>query len=128
MEYVIEQSEDQRLIIAKAKGEWDSETDNQMVREMMNMVVQTGVRKILLDMRTLQFDFSVLRIFERAQEMRDQRRTVEMVSSKVALVYTSTSAKLEEDMRFFENAAQNRGLPYRSFHNIDDARLWLLDS
>ncbi|MFN8411792.1 MAG: hypothetical protein U0Z26_05345 [Anaerolineales bacterium] len=128
MKYSITQSEDQNIIVANATGEWEAEIDNQMVRELMQTVVQTGIRKILLDMRDLQFDFSVLRIFERAQEMRDQRRTVEKASSKVALVYSPVSPKLEEDMRFFENASQNRGLPYHSFRDVEEAIKWLLDS
>ena len=124
MEYTIQLKEDQKVILVTACGEWDATIDNNMVFEILEMIDSSGYEQVLLDLRELQFDFPVFQIFGRAKEMREQRRQFGKGSSKAALVYSPNNAKTEEDMQFFENAARNRGLPYRIFKDIEDALKW----
>lgn len=125
MDFTIQLGEGEKIVFAVAKGEWDSTTDNSMVYKIMEKVDETGAQMVLLDIRELHFNFPIVQVFERAKEMREQRRQFGKVSAKTALVFTS-DPKTEEDMRFFENAARNRGLPYRTFDDIENAMSWLV--
>jgi hypothetical protein len=126
MNYIVEFTEEQGIVSARAEGEWDSTTDNSMVLEILEMVDATRSSKVLLDIRELHFNQSMVQLFERVKVIREQRREFGKVSAKAAIVYTAFTPKDEEDMRFFENAARNRGLPYRSFKDIEEAMTWLI--
>lgn len=125
MEYTVQLDGENKIVSAIAKGKWDSETDNAMVQEIMGMVEANTILKVLLDIRELQFGHSVLQVFQRAQEMREKRKKVDTTSRKVAIVYSAT---LQVNMPFFETASQNRGLPYRVFTEMDEAKEWLLQT
>jgi hypothetical protein len=127
MDYVIQLDEKNRIVTAVAKGEWDSDTDNTMVYQILEMVDVTGVQKVLLDIRELRFKLPIIQIFERAKELRVERQKFSKTSAKAAIIYSSEDQKLEEDMVFFETAARNRGLPYQVFKDINDGLKWLLN-
>lgn len=61
MEYIVQYREDQNIVAATAKGEWDPRVDNDMVREVMEIVDASGGAKVLLDIRELRFDISIVR-------------------------------------------------------------------
>jgi hypothetical protein len=126
MNYIVEFKDEQKIVSARAEGRWDSGTDNGMVREILEMVDSTNSSKVLLDIRELHFDLPMFQIFERAKEMREQRSKFGKVSAKAAMVYTPSTPKIEQDMKFFENAARNRGLPYRMFQDVEEAMVWLI--
>lgn len=128
MDYKIRRDMETGTIFVHAIGDWDRDTDNLMVQQIMRSVDESGLRKVLLDIRELRFDLSMAQIFERARDMRDQRLQHALVSSQVALVYAEGSPKLDADMRFFEITAQNRSVPYRVFTDIEEARNWLLQA
>ena len=128
MNYVVEYKEEQRIVSARAEGKWEATTDNNMVREILEMVDSTGSTRVLMDIRELHFDLPMFQIFERAKEMREQRSKFGKVSAKGAIVYSPSTPKIEEDMKFFENAARNRGLPYRMFQDVEEAMTWLIGS
>ncbi len=125
MEYTIQLREDQKIILVTAWGEWDASIDNNMVYQILETIDSSGYQNVLLDLRELQFDFPVFQIFGRAKEVREQRRQFGKGSSKTALMYSPRNPKIEEDMQFFENASRNRGLPYRTFTDVEDAIMWL---
>jgi hypothetical protein len=126
MEYSIQLDKENGLIFVRAAGDWERETDNLMAQQILQTVDESGLRKVLLDIRELRFDLSMAQIFERAKTMRDARMMHGTVSSKVALVYSAQDPKLDVDMRFFETASQNRSIPYRVFKDIEEAQNWLL--
>ncbi len=126
MDYVIQLDEKNRIVTAVAKGEWDTETDNTLIYQILEMVDVTGVRKVLLDIRELRFELPIVQIFERAKELRAERQKFSKTSAKAAIIYSSENQKLEEDMIFFETAARNRSLPYRVFKDVEEAVVWLL--
>jgi hypothetical protein len=126
MEYTIQLTNDSQVISVVITGKWDSTTDKAMALDVMAKVAETKLSRVLVDMRELQFDLPIINMFQRAKELRDQRRGFEAVSTRVALVYTAVSKKLDESLKFFEDASQNRGLPYRVFKNVDSALEWLL--
>jgi hypothetical protein len=126
MKYTVEFREDHRIVAARAEGKWDMTTDNGMVQKILKMVDAHGSSKVLLDIRELQFDLPMFQLFERVREMREQRRQFGRVSAKAAIIYSDATPKIEEDMKFFQNAAQNRGLPYRVFKDIEEAMVWLV--
>jgi len=125
MEYKVELAEEEKFIHAFAKGKWDAETDNAMVKEIMEMVENNAILRVLLDIRELQFNHSILQMFQRVQEMREKRKATSKTSRRVAIVYSAT---LPVEATFFETASQNRGLPYRVFTDINEAKEWLLQT
>ncbi|MFT3890217.1 MAG: hypothetical protein QM730_01170 [Anaerolineales bacterium] len=126
MDYSIQIMEEQKFIHVTSMGTWDKEKDNQLIQDIFKSIATTGIKKILLDMRGLQFDFQLFTIFQRAQELQEQRVEAHAFSLKVALVYAPVSEKIKDDFRFFETTAQNRGLPYRAFEQMETALEWLL--
>jgi len=126
MDYIIRLDEENRIVTAVAKGEWDSDTDNSMILQIMEMVDVMGIPKVLLDIRELRFKVSIIQIFERAKELRTIRQKYNKTSARAAIVYSMGDAQLEEDMLFFETAARNRSLPYQVFKDVEEARVWLL--
>ncbi|MBL8102230.1 MAG: hypothetical protein JNM02_06855 [Anaerolineales bacterium] len=126
MEYLIRLDEENKIVIAVARGEWDSGVDDTMIRRIMEMVDTTGMQKVLLDIRELRFKLPMVQIFERAKEMRAERQKFNKTSAKAAIVYSTEDTGLEEDMLFFETAARNRSLPYQVFKDVEEAMDWLL--
>lgn len=127
MDYVIHLDEENKIVTAIAKGDWDYGTDNTMIRQIMEKVDVTGVQRVLLDIRELRFTLPIIQIFERAKELRVERQKFNKTSARAAIVYSKGDPRVEEDMLFFENAARNRNLPYQVFKDMDAAREWLLN-
>ncbi|MBE0683111.1 MAG: hypothetical protein IH589_14470 [Anaerolineales bacterium] len=125
MEYTIHLEEENKIVVAVPKGEWELETDNRMIHQIMELVNTTEARNVLLDIRGLHLNLSIVEIFEHAKEVREKRQGFNKVSTKVAIVYAMSDSKMEEDMLFFETAARNRGLPYQVFRDFEIAMLWL---
>ena len=104
------------------------EKDNEMIRQIMQAVEESGFKKVLLDMRELRFDLTMLHFYDRAQGLRKQRLDSKTTSRKVALVYSALTKKVDDDLLFFETVARNRNLPYRIFKELEEARVWLCES
>lgn len=127
MNYTIQLMEEPKIIKAVTSGEWTPEVDNTMGLDIMKKTVEWQVNKVLIDMCELQFELQVLDIFRRVESLRDQRVEIKPSSSKVALLYCPNDTNKDDDFVFFENAARNRGLPYRVFKEMDDALAWLTE-
>jgi hypothetical protein len=125
MDYNIQIMEAQKFILVTTAGCWEKEKDDALVRDILGTIARSSIKKVLLDMRELQFDFQLFTIFQRAQDLRDQRMEAHVFSMKVALVYLPKSEKLKADFSFFETTAQNRGMPYRAFEQMESAVEWL---
>ena len=128
MDYVIKHDEEKQVIIVTAAGKWKLEKDNEMIREILRAVEESGSKKVLVDIRELHFDLPMIHLYDRAKGLRKQRRDAKTTSRKVALVYTATTKKMDADLLFFETAARNRNLPYRVFKDVDVAWSWLCDA
>jgi hypothetical protein len=127
MDYVIEHDQDQQMLIVTATGKWELDKDNEMIRQIMKAVEESGSKKVLVDMRELYFNLPMIHLYERAQGLRYQRLNSRITSRKVALVYTAHTRKIDEDLIFFETAARNRNLPYRVFKDLAEAQQWLCE-
>jgi hypothetical protein len=125
MNYDIQLMEEPKIVQVTTSGAWEREVDNAMGLDIMKKMAEWKVNRALIDMRELQFELRVIDIFQRAENLRDQRREVKPISSKIALVYNPISKKVDEDFIFFENTSQNRGLPYRVFKQMESALEWL---
>ena len=125
MDYVIDHNEDQQVVTVTATGKWELEKDNEMISAILRAVEASGSKKVLVDIRELRFDLPMIHLYDRAQGLRKQRLDFKTTSRKVALVYSATIKKLDDDLLFFETAARNRNLPYRVFKDIEAAWAWL---
>ena len=128
MEYTLKILEDQKIIHITAKGQWDKQTEDLMTHEILSTVSKLSLKKVLLDMREVDFEMSLADIFQRTQELREQRIESRTFSFKVAIIYVSKDRKTEDNFSFFETAARNRGLPYKIFTGLDEAFAWLTES
>lgn len=68
MDYTIRLDEERRIVTATAKGDWNSDADDSMIVQIMEMVDATGIRKVLLDIRELRFKVSIVQIFRACQK------------------------------------------------------------
>jgi len=125
MNYSIQLMEEPKIVQVITTGEWEREVDNAMGMDVMRKMAEWKVNKALIDMRSLQFELRTIDIFQRAENLSEQRREVKHSTSKVALVYHPKDKQMDDDFIFFENTAQNRGLPYRVFKNMESALEWL---
>ena len=125
MDYVIKHDKDQQVIIVTATGMWELEKDNEMIRQITQAVEESGSKKVLLDMRELNFDLPMIHLYERVQGLRNQRLNSKTTTRRVALVYATHTRKIDEDLSFFETVAWNRNLPYRVFKDLEEAQKWL---
>jgi len=128
MEYTIHIIEDQKIIHVTATGLWDKQTEDLMTYEILGNVAKLGFKKVLLDMREIEFNMSLADIFQRAQELRDQRVESRSFSFKDAIISFAKDKKAEDNFGFFEDAARNRGLPYKVFKGLDEAHGWLTEN
>ena len=128
MEYAIQIMEAEKIINVTAKGLLDKQTEDLMTYEILSSVTRLGLKKVLLDMREVEFDMSLAAIFQRAQELREQRIETRSFSLRVAIVYFAKDKKAEENFGFFENTARNRGLPYKVFKDTKEALAWLTEA
>jgi hypothetical protein len=126
MNYTIQLGEQDRFINVVAKGGWDLDTARAMSRKVMEKVDASSVGRVLVDMRKLIVREPIIQLYERAMELWEERQKYRTVSMKVAIVFTFVDPDFESNMRFFETAARNRGLPYRVFGDMDEAKMWLL--
>jgi len=127
MDYVIEHDQDRQMLIVTATGKWELDKDNEMIRQIMKTVEDSGSKKVLVDIRELQFNLPMIHLYERAQGLMKQRLNSKTASRRVALVYTAHTRKIDEDLIFFETAARNRNLPYRVFKDLEEAQKWLCE-
>ena len=125
MDYKIQLTEDLKVVTCITSGEWNHEVDTAMGLDVMKHMAEWKVNKALIDMRELQFELRLTDLFQRAMDLKEQRSEVGHLSIKVALVYRSKDKATDEDLIFFENVAQNRGMPYRVFKEMDAALEWL---
>lgn len=128
MDYVIEHDIKKQIITVTAKGKWELEKDNEMIRQIMQAVEESARKKVLVDIRELHFDLPMLHLYDRARGLRKQRLDFKITSRKVALVYSTSTKKMDDALLFFETAARNRNLPYRVFKDLADAWDWLCES
>ena len=61
MDYVIEHDIKKQIITVTAKGKWELEKDNEMIRQIMQAVEESGSKKVLVDIRELHFNLPMLR-------------------------------------------------------------------
>ncbi len=125
MNYVIQPDSKDRIIKVRAKGKWDLEFGRAMSREIAGTVDATHLRLVLVDMRQVVIRASILQIYERVKELWDEHQSAKQTVWKVAAVLTLDDQEFRKEMQFFENTAQNRGLPYRIFSEMDEAFGWL---
>lgn len=126
MEYKIEQDETTGIITAHVTGKWTPQQDNEMLARIMSLP-STGAKLVLVDLRQLATNFSVAYVYERAKFLSQRREGVESPSFKAALVYEGSDPKVASAYQFFETTTRNRGLPYRVFADVEQARQWLLE-
>ena len=129
MDYTVVHDPQADLIIATAGGQWEAEKDDAMIWQVVEQIRATGVRRVLVDIRTLKnIDLSILRLYERARMLQERRDELALASVRAALVYPTSEKKQTESYRFFETVARNRGLPYRLFGDFEEAIAWLKSS
>jgi hypothetical protein len=94
----------------------------QMVHDVLQPLLATHHRRLLLDVRTLDLKSSTSDDFWQAAYAANQ-----LTTSKHKIALLSSEAYLKAN-RFFETVGVNRGMHIRTFTDEQDARNWLMDS
>lgn len=125
MEYSIQIDAERDMIVVAVTGNWELETGREMSRRLNETVISTGIQRILVDMRQVDIRVSILQIYERTKELWDEQQRFRNFTIRVSVALTLTDPNFENDMKFFETAAQNRNLPFHIFGNMKEALDWL---
>jgi hypothetical protein len=104
-------------------GEGVEEGLNENIR-IHEMIVQTrkehSRRRVLVDDRNVTYTASILSIYKLAQRY-TQAELPRYIERAAALVNPTNP----RNNRFYENAARNRGVNVRLFHDMEGAEQWL---
>jgi hypothetical protein len=105
-------------------GAFDPEQLDSALKEIFAVSVRHGLRKILIDIRQLEGNITVL-------ARHDAGRIVAREASLQGRLYRLVVVGTEEQMwpdRFFENVANNRGIVTKVTLDMAEALAWLRES
>jgi hypothetical protein len=112
------------LICVTLVGAVDKQMMNDLTMQTLRLVQQHSCFRVLADLRQASSAVSTLDLFQRARETAQHVSATNIPSSyKRALVVGDNV----EDPRFFETVSQNREQQVRIFHDMEEAKRWLME-
>ena len=122
MSYKLEIKEEPRYLHANIKGKRTTENIKEVTKEILESCIKNQYSKILIDTREFSERISnTMKIFDLAsQELPD------IIQKKIKKVAIVDLDGFEEDKRFFETVALNRGHNVKIFADLNKAQEWLL--
>ena len=121
MPYRIELKQDQGYILVEHFGEVNGEEVDDIRTEVFGLVARSGISRVLVDARKISNDLSVTESFN-----------ITLGHVNVQTPFPKPRACLLvrpdqfENGQFIETVAENRGLPIKSFTDLDAGLEWLL--
>ena len=112
------------LILATVTGAIDKRLMDDLTMQTLRLVQQHSCFRVLADIRQASSAVSTIDLFQRARETAQHVSDSNIPSSyKRALVIGDNV----EDPRFFETVSQNREQQVRIFHDMEEAKRWLME-
>lgn len=108
------------IMIVKHRGRLKVQEALASRAEGVPILIEHGIRNVLIDLREARVDASATEIFEfQSTESREFP-----TGTRIALIL-SPGSWADEDVRFAVNVATNRGLIERTFTKLEEAVTWL---
>ena len=112
------------LICVTLVGAIDKRMMDDLTMQTLRLVQQHSCFRVLADIRQANSTVSTIDLFQRARETAQYVSDSNIPSSyKRALVIGDNV----EDPRFFETVSQNRAQQVRIFHDVEEAKRWLME-
>jgi hypothetical protein len=123
MNFTINSKREGKILIATVVGRLDLQAYLSMRKTVRDSLEKTESQDILLDLQRAIVQVSFMEVFNAAST------NVELFTypKKYAIVYSAETIQ-EENAKFGETVAQNRGSNFRVFKDIDLAKEWLHQS
>ncbi|APV48299.1 hypothetical protein BWI17_00545 [Betaproteobacteria bacterium GR16-43] len=121
MTYQFDLEEHPAYLHAKATGEHSAQNVARFLKDAYEACVARGQTSVLLEVNLAGTSLEFSSIYE----VISSRSAAGTKLKRVA--YVDATTRSPERMRFAETVALNRGVNVRLFHNLDDARRWMLD-
>lgn len=115
--YLSEVKDDILIITANGKDE-HAEMVIEYGRSVIQLVIESGVRRVLCDERNIEYNLGIIDTFEAARQVAEHAPKV----GRIAIVCRPEFMKTG---KFWETVAVNRGLHVRMYTDIELARAWL---
>jgi len=120
MDCFVKVSADGKAVISRAVGVLNTASYQLMRSKIVESVKNSNAKQILVDMRQAVVSASVIEIYHVATA------SIEMFPAgfRYAIVYSDKTIT-EENARFGETVARNRGALVKIFRDLSDAKKWL---
>ncbi|HUO58752.1 MAG TPA: STAS/SEC14 domain-containing protein [bacterium] len=109
------------------EGDWDNDTIGKTSEQILDLCKKHQARRVLFDVRNLHGNPSVLERFNMATQFSLKYMKCllggEIQSSRFAVI---GNHPLVDPHRFEETVSVNKGLPVKTFTDLDQALAWLL--
>lgn len=126
MEYSIEYDPAACMLTARVQGAWSWIAAFDAGRSLREAVAARHARSVLIDLReVVGLDLRTLSMYELASRLVAGRRRFAHIAAKGAFVVPDLGPEGDVHYQYFENTSRNRGLPYRLFKDVEQARQWL---
>jgi len=122
MSYKLEIIKEPNYLLTNIKGNRTTETVKEVTKEILEACIKYQYSKVLIDIREFSNRIgNTMNIFDLAsQELPD------IIQKKIKKVAIVDLEGFEEDKRFFETVALNRGHNVKIFTDLNKAQEWLL--
>jgi hypothetical protein len=120
MKFLMKVSSDDKTVISTVEGKLDRASYLSVRNKIFDLLKSTNVKNVLLDLRRVIMNASTIEVFKMASS------TIETfpLGIKYAIVY-SEKTTTEENAKFGETVAVNRGGLVKVFRDISEAKKWL---
>lgn len=113
---------DKKLIVADVNGLLDLESSKSIIGKIIENPEHQNNHKILLDLRNVQFNLSVIDIYRLAMFMGTDKKEL-LAKNKIAVLVNDDETL--NSVGFLETCSCNRGLKMKSFTDFEGASNWL---
>jgi hypothetical protein len=120
MDCFVKVSSDGKALISTAVGEFDEAAYLLMQSKIVDSIKSCNAKNILIDIRRAVVHASVMEIYQFASSS----VKIFPLGYRYAIVYSEKTMS-EEDVKFGETVALNRGGLVKVFRNISKAKKWL---
>jgi hypothetical protein len=120
MKFLMKVSSDEKTVIATVEGKLDKASYLSVRNKIFDLLKSINVKHLLIDLRRVIMNASTIEIFKMASSAIETFP----LGIKYAIVY-SEKTTTEENAKFGETVAVNRGGLVKVFRDISEAKKWL---
>jgi len=124
MSYKFTHNSELHILELIIEGEYGFSDAKQLIADAIEWVKKYNCYKVLADVRNAKLRLSIIDFYEAPQIIANLFKTVDIPISKLKRAVVITKGTRNVD--FLETVVANRGQTMKLFHDIDEAKEWLL--